>query len=72
MHLFDKETPSQNQAAFYISIILISVTTYFVSGFTLWRVTPDESKEQIVALFKAIAENFHRKRKLPDNLKEKV
>jgi hypothetical protein len=72
MHLFDKETPSQNQAAFYISIILISVTTYFVSGFTLWRVTPDDGKAQLIALFQAIAEKFRRKGELPDNSQEKV
>jgi hypothetical protein len=54
IHLFDKATPSQNQIAFYISIILISLITYFVSGFTLWRVPPEESKAKVKELLRAM------------------
>jgi hypothetical protein len=48
MHLFDKEDASQNQRAFYITIILAAFLTYIISGSILWKVSPEEQRVQFL------------------------
>jgi hypothetical protein len=62
MHLFDKETPSQNQRAFYATIILAAFITYGLSGFVLWEVSP---KLQRATFWKGVKDIFKTRPRLP-------
>jgi hypothetical protein len=61
MHLFDKEDPSQTQLSFYISIALFSAITYAVSGFSLWKVSPDDGRARLMTWFGKLTAKPQRK-----------
>jgi len=54
MHIFDKDDLVQNQISFYVTVVLMSILTYLISGFFLWRVSPEEGRARLASQIKSI------------------
>ena len=47
MHLFDSKDPRKTQSSFYITIVLVSVVTYSLSGFAAWWIGESTLRQKL-------------------------